>query len=110
MPSSSSSVSTVSSSSSSTQENLLPSPSAKIPTIQSESVLKIPINTTTTTTSPGNNLNTSVSSLETPNEFAALSSEIQPLVSLPESVSPASNSEHSNAPEIPQCVKRNSKK
>ncbi|GFW06473.1 uncharacterized protein TNCV_2188071 [Trichonephila clavipes] len=121
MPSTSSSVSTVSTSSSSTQEHLLPSPSAIIPTIQSiyMSLLKIPISTTTTTTSPGNNLNTSVSSLETetrslttPNKFAAhththtLSIEIQPL---PESVPTTSNSKHSNAPEIPQCVKRNSR-
>ncbi|GFV47947.1 uncharacterized protein TNCV_3044191 [Trichonephila clavipes] len=116
MPSTSSSVSTVSTSSSSTQEHLLPSPSAIIPTIQSESLLKIPNSTTTTTTSPGNNLNTSVSSLETetrslttPNKFAALSTEIQLLVSLPESIPTTSNSEHSNAPEIPQCVKQNSR-
>ncbi|GFT19992.1 uncharacterized protein TNCV_4994051 [Trichonephila clavipes] len=86
MPSTWSSVSTVSTSSSSTQEPLLPSPFAIIPTIQGESLLKIPISTTTTTTSPGNNLNTSVSSLETetcslttPNKFAALSTEILPL-------------------------------
>ncbi|GFV44730.1 uncharacterized protein TNCV_3731 [Trichonephila clavipes] len=78
MHSTSSSVSTVFTSCSSTQENLLPSPSAIIPTIQSESLLKIPSPITTTTTSPGNNLNTSVSSLETetrsattPNKFAA---------------------------------------
>ncbi|GFS52530.1 hypothetical protein TNCV_4851761 [Trichonephila clavipes] len=115
MPSTSSSVSTVSASSSSTQAHLLPSPYAIIPTIQSESLLKIPI-PSTTTTSPGNNLNTSVSSLETetrslttPNKFAALSTEIQPLVPLSESVLTTSNSEHSNAPEIPQCVKRNSR-
>ncbi|GFW12905.1 hypothetical protein TNCV_3328381 [Trichonephila clavipes] len=82
MHSTSSSVSTVSTSCSSTQENLLPSPSTIIPTIQSESLLKIPSPITTTTTSPGNNLNTSVSSLETetrslttPNKFAALSTE-----------------------------------
>ncbi|GFW81858.1 uncharacterized protein TNCV_2885321 [Trichonephila clavipes] len=48
-------------------------------------------------------------SLTTPNKFAALSTEIQPLVSLPQSVPTTSNSEHSNAPEIPQCVKRNSR-
>ncbi|GFU88293.1 hypothetical protein TNCV_846861 [Trichonephila clavipes] len=91
MPSTSYSMSTVSTSSSSTQAHLLPSTSAIIPTIQSESLLPIPISTTTTTTSPGNNLNTSVSSLETetrsfttPNKFAALSTEIQPLVPLPE--------------------------
>ncbi|GFX21783.1 hypothetical protein TNCV_2310621 [Trichonephila clavipes] len=112
MPSTSSSVSTVSTSSSSTQENLLPSPSAIIPTIQSKSLLKIPIpTTTTTTTSPGNNLNTSVSPLETetrshttPDKLNALSTE-----NLPESVPTTSNSEHSNAAEIPQFVKRNSK-
>ncbi|GFV94553.1 RNA-directed DNA polymerase from mobile element jockey [Trichonephila clavipes] len=76
-----------------------------------ESLLKIPIPTTTTTTSPGNNLNTSVSSLETetrslttPDKFNALSTEI-----LPESVPTTSNSEHSNAAEIPQLVKRNSR-
>ncbi|GFX91026.1 uncharacterized protein TNCV_2283181 [Trichonephila clavipes] len=93
MPSTSSSVSTVSTSSSSTQENLLPSPSAIIPTIQSESLLKIPIPTTTTTNSPGNNLNTSVSSLETktrsltiPDKFNELSTE-----NLPESVPTTSN-------------------
>ncbi|GFW99946.1 hypothetical protein TNCV_3079431 [Trichonephila clavipes] len=75
-------------------------------------LLKIPI-PTTTTTSPDNNLNTSVSSLETEtrslttsNKFAALSNETQQLVPLPESVPTTSNSEHSNAPEIPQCVKR----
>ncbi|GFY18032.1 hypothetical protein TNCV_3385231 [Trichonephila clavipes] len=107
MPSTSSSVSTVSTSS--TQENLLPSPSVIIPTIQSESLLKIPI--PTTTTSPGNNLNTSVSSLETktrslttPDKFIALSTE-----TLSESVPTTSNSEHSNASEIPQCVKQNSR-
>ncbi|GFU75288.1 hypothetical protein TNCV_4755471 [Trichonephila clavipes] len=93
MHSTSSSVSTVSTLCSSTQENLLPSPSAIIPTIQSESLLKIPGPITTTTTSPANNLNTSVSSLETETQ----------------SVPTTSNSEHSNAPEIPQCVKRNSR-
>ncbi|GFW49192.1 hypothetical protein TNCV_3057021 [Trichonephila clavipes] len=115
MPSTSS-LSNVSTSSSSTQENLLPSPSAIIPTIQSKSLLKIPIPTTTTTISPGNNLNTSVSSLETetrslttPNKFDALSTEIQPLGPLPESVPTTPNREHSTAPEIPQCVKRNSR-
>ncbi|GFX60465.1 uncharacterized protein TNCV_1181841 [Trichonephila clavipes] len=111
MPITSSSVSTVSTLSSSTQENLRPSPSAKIPAIQSESLLKIPISTTTTTTSPGNKLNTSVSFLETetrspttPDKFNALSTE-----TLPESVPTTSNSEHSNAIEIPQFVKRNSR-
>ncbi|GFS92994.1 hypothetical protein TNCV_532061 [Trichonephila clavipes] len=80
----------VSTSSSSTQAHLLPSTSAIISTIQSESLLPIPIHTTTF---PGNNLNTSASSIETEtrsltafNKFAALSTEIQPLVSLPESV------------------------
>ncbi|GFS96988.1 hypothetical protein TNCV_4178461 [Trichonephila clavipes] len=104
---------TVSTSSSSAQALLLPSPSAIIPTTQSESLLKIPI----TTTSPGKNLNTSVSSLETEtrslttsNKFAVLSNETQQLVPLPESVPTTSNSEHSNASEIPQCVKRNPRK
>ncbi|GFW10830.1 uncharacterized protein TNCV_4919491 [Trichonephila clavipes] len=107
--STSSSMPTVSTSSSPAQVHLLPSPSAIIPTIQSESLLKITI-PTTTTSSPGNNLNTSVSSLEietrsvtTPNKFASLSTEIQPLVPLPEPVPTTFNSEHSNTPEIPQC-------
>ncbi|GFU14728.1 hypothetical protein TNCV_4228831 [Trichonephila clavipes] len=111
MLSTSSSNSTFSTSSSSTQENLLPSPSRIIPTIQSESLLKVPISTTTTTTSPGHNLNILVSSLEaetrylrTPDKFNVLSTE-----NLSESVPNTSNSEHSNAPEIPQCVKRNSR-
>ncbi|GFV77990.1 hypothetical protein TNCV_1441 [Trichonephila clavipes] len=56
--------STVSTPSSSTQAHLLLSTSAMIPTIQSESLLSIPI-PPPTTTSPGNNLNTSASSLET---------------------------------------------
>ncbi|GFT37556.1 hypothetical protein TNCV_5090181 [Trichonephila clavipes] len=70
----------VSTSSSSNQALLLPSTSAIIPTIQSVSLLPIPIHTTTT--SPGNNPNTSVSSLETEtrslttsNKFAALSTD-----------------------------------
>ncbi|GFT19140.1 uncharacterized protein TNCV_302761 [Trichonephila clavipes] len=69
-----------------------------------------------TTTTPNNNLNTSASSLETEtrplttsNKFAALSTEIQPLVLLPESVPTTSNCELPNAPEIPKCVKRNSR-
>ncbi|GFW90123.1 hypothetical protein TNCV_1789451 [Trichonephila clavipes] len=114
MPSTSSSVSTVTTSSSSTQAHLLPSTSAKIPTIQSESLLPIPI--PPPPTSPGNNLNTSASFLETEtrplttsNKIAALSTEIRPLVSLPESVPTTSNSEHSNAPEIPKCIKQNSR-
>ncbi|GFU64513.1 uncharacterized protein TNCV_2526281 [Trichonephila clavipes] len=62
---------------------------------------------------PDNNLNTSASSLSaetrTPirfNKSAALSTEIQ---TLPESDSTASNGEHFNAPEVPQCAKRNSR-
>ncbi|GFV74542.1 hypothetical protein TNCV_5129841 [Trichonephila clavipes] len=113
IPSTSPSMPTVSTSSSSAQALLIPSPSAIIPTTQSESLLKIPI-PTTTTTSPGNNPNTSASSLETEtrslttsNKFAALSNETQQLVPLPESVPTTSNSENSNASEVPQCVKRN---
>ncbi|GFT60405.1 putative RNA-directed DNA polymerase from transposon BS [Trichonephila clavipes] len=54
-------------------------------------------------------LNSDIRPLTTSNKVAALSTEIQPLVPLPESVSTTSNSEHYNAPEIPQCVKRNSR-
>ncbi|GFU95307.1 hypothetical protein TNCV_4309061 [Trichonephila clavipes] len=107
MPSTSSSVSTVSTSSSSTQENLPPSPSAIIPTIQSETLLKIPIPTTTITTSPGNNLNTLVSPLETETRSHTTSDKLNSLSTenLPKSVPNTSNSEHSNAPEIPQSKK-----
>ncbi|GFS72719.1 hypothetical protein TNCV_1421071 [Trichonephila clavipes] len=111
LPSTSSSISTFSTSSSSTQENLLPSPSGIIPTIQSESLLQIPIPTTTITTSPGNNLNTLVSPLETetrshttPDKLNSVSTE-----NLPESVPNASNSDHSNAAEAQQLVKRKSR-
>ncbi|GFV05826.1 hypothetical protein TNCV_5035651 [Trichonephila clavipes] len=52
-------------------------------------------------------LNTSASSLSA--ETRPLTTEIQPLVPLPESAPTTSNSEHSNAPEIPQCVKRYSR-
>ncbi|GFX60623.1 hypothetical protein TNCV_4916731 [Trichonephila clavipes] len=47
---------------------------------------------------------TETRSLTTHDKFNALSTE-----NLPESVPNTSNSEHSNAPEIPQCVKRNSR-
>ncbi|GFU36491.1 uncharacterized protein TNCV_795981 [Trichonephila clavipes] len=83
MTSPSSSLSTVSTSSSSTQTHLLPSTSAIIPTIQK------------TETHP----------FTTSNKFNALSTEIQLLVPLPESVPTTSNSEDSNALEVPQCVK-----
>ncbi|GFT51584.1 uncharacterized protein TNCV_4626031 [Trichonephila clavipes] len=109
LPSTSSSISTFSTSSS-TQENLLPSPSGIIPTIQSESLLQIPI-PTTTTTSPDNNLNTLISPLETktrshttPDKLNSVSTE-----NLPESVPNASNSDHSNAAEAQQFVKRKSR-
>ncbi|GFU85580.1 uncharacterized protein TNCV_4308391 [Trichonephila clavipes] len=103
--------STFSTSSSSTQDNLLPSPSGILPTIQSESLLQIPIPTTTTTTSPGNNLNTLVSPLEietfshtTPAKLHSVSTE-----NLPESVPNESNSEHSTAAEAQNIVKRKSR-
>ncbi|GFW63662.1 RNA-directed DNA polymerase from mobile element jockey [Trichonephila clavipes] len=111
LPGTSSSVSTFSTSSSSTQDNLLPSPSGILPTIQGESLLQIPIPTTTTTTSPGNNLNTLVSPLETetlsrtpPAKLNSVSTE-----NLPESVPNESNSEHSTAAEAQQIVKRKSR-
>ncbi|GFV38034.1 hypothetical protein TNCV_2306291 [Trichonephila clavipes] len=77
----SSSVSTASKSTSSTQENLLPCPSTIIPTMEK----------------------TETRYLTTPDKFNALSTE-----NLPEAVPTTSNSEQSNAPKIPQCVKRNS--
>ncbi|GFV38368.1 uncharacterized protein TNCV_4949611 [Trichonephila clavipes] len=96
----------------STQDNLLPSPSSILPTIQSESLLQIPIpTTTTTTTSPGNNLNTLVSPLETetrsrtpPATLNSVSTE-----NFPESVPNESNSEHSTAAEAQQIVKLKSR-
>ncbi|GFU38164.1 uncharacterized protein TNCV_4328561 [Trichonephila clavipes] len=109
LPSTSSSVSTFSTSSSSTQDNLLPSPSGILPTIQSESLLQIPI--PTTTPSPGNILNTLVSPLETethspttPVKLTLVSTE-----NLSASVHNESNSEHSTAAEAQQFVKRKSR-
>ncbi|GFW95684.1 uncharacterized protein TNCV_19151 [Trichonephila clavipes] len=112
LPGTSSPVSTFSTSSSSTQDNLLPSPSGILPTIQSESLLQIPIPTiTTTTTSPGNNLNTLVLPLgteshshTTPATLNSVSTE-----NFPESVPNESNSEHSTAAEAQQIVKRKSR-
>ncbi|GFS80372.1 hypothetical protein TNCV_3448061 [Trichonephila clavipes] len=102
---------TVSTSSSSTQGNLLPSPSAIIPTIQSKSLLKIPIPSTTTTTFSGNNLNSSVSPLETETRSHTTSDKLNSLSTenLPESVPTTSNSEHSNAAEVQLFVKRKSR-
>ncbi|GFX75329.1 hypothetical protein TNCV_3043511 [Trichonephila clavipes] len=113
MPSTSS-MSTVSTSSSFTQAHLLSSSSAIMPTMQSESLLPMPI-PTATTTSPRNNLNTSASSLSTEvppvlttaNKLAALSTEVEPSVSLSESAAPASNDEHFNTSQIPKPLKQN---
>ncbi|GFU14930.1 hypothetical protein TNCV_191791 [Trichonephila clavipes] len=87
-----------------------------IPTIQSESQSPILISTTTTTI-PDNSLNTSASSLSTEthlfpissNKFAAISTEIQPLVPLQECAVATLNSEPSNASKIPKSIKQNSK-
>ncbi|GFT64965.1 uncharacterized protein TNCV_1547641 [Trichonephila clavipes] len=110
LPGTSSSVSTFSTSSS-TQDNLLHSPSGILPTIQGESLLQIPIPTTTTTTSPGNNLNNLVSPLgteshshTTPATLNSVSTE-----NFPESVPNESNSEHSTAAEAQQIIKRKSR-
>ncbi|GFX82192.1 putative RNA-directed DNA polymerase from transposon BS [Trichonephila clavipes] len=106
------SITSVSTSSSTTQANLLPSASSIKSTTEIESRLPEPISFAA---APDNSLNTSASSLSTEtrplttsNKSAArrLSTEIQPL---PESVPPASNDEHFNAPEVPQCAKRNSR-
>ncbi|GFV29893.1 reverse transcriptase domain-containing protein [Trichonephila clavipes] len=105
---------TVSTSSSLAEAHLLPFPSAIIPTTQKCVFVKNTYSYYYNNYFPGNNLNTSVSSLETEtrslttsNKLATLSNETQQLVPLPESVPTTSNSEHSNAPEILQCVKRN---
>ncbi|GFV29913.1 uncharacterized protein TNCV_657421 [Trichonephila clavipes] len=82
MPRTSSSVSTVSTSFSSTQENLLPCPSAIISIIQK----------------------TETRSQTTPDKLNSLSTE-----NLPESVPTTSNSEHSNAAEVQEFVKGNSR-
>ncbi|GFV50621.1 uncharacterized protein TNCV_2212841 [Trichonephila clavipes] len=111
LPGTSSSVSTFSTSSSSTQDNLLPSPSGILPTIQSESLLQIAIPTTTTTTSPGNNLNTLVSPLETETRSHTTLATLNSVSTenLPESVPNESNSEHSTAAEAQKIVKRKSR-
>ncbi|GFT08662.1 hypothetical protein TNCV_662321 [Trichonephila clavipes] len=90
------------------------STSAIIPTMQSESLLPIPISPTT---SPSNNLNTSASSLSTEippvlttsNKFAALSTEVQPSVSLSESAAITSNKEPFNTSQILKRLKQDSK-
>ncbi|GFV04837.1 uncharacterized protein TNCV_5059411, partial [Trichonephila clavipes] len=93
------------------QANLLPSASSIKPTTKIASRLPKPISSAA---APDNNLNTSASSLSAETRTlirsnksaAALSTEIQPL---PESDPTASNGEHFNAPEVPQCAKRNSR-
>ncbi|GFU79568.1 hypothetical protein TNCV_4713891 [Trichonephila clavipes] len=82
LPSTSSSIPTFSTSSLSTQENLLPSPSGIIPTIQK----------------------TEPRSHATPDKLNSVSTE-----NLPESIPNASNSDHSNAAEAQQFVKRKSR-
>ncbi|GFX38220.1 uncharacterized protein TNCV_3838191 [Trichonephila clavipes] len=91
--------------------NLLPSASLSSikPTTQIESRLPGPISASAA--APDNILNISTSSISTEtcpdpttsNKFATLSTEVHPSVPLPES---ASNSEPSNACEIPQDVKK----
>ncbi|GFV29869.1 hypothetical protein TNCV_2083341 [Trichonephila clavipes] len=110
----SSSVSTFSTSSSSTQDNLLPSPSGILPTIQSESLLQMPIpttTTTTTTTSPPNNLNTFVSPLETETRSRTAPAKLNSVSTenLSASIHNECNSEHSNVAEAQQFVKRKSR-
>ncbi|GFV68801.1 uncharacterized protein TNCV_1969731 [Trichonephila clavipes] len=105
------SITSVSTSSSTTQANILPSASSIKPTTEIESRLPEPISSTAAS---DNSLNTSTSSLSAETRpltrsnksAAALSTKIQPL---PESVPTASNGEHFNAPEVPQCAKRNSR-
>ncbi|GFU15232.1 putative RNA-directed DNA polymerase from transposon X-element [Trichonephila clavipes] len=109
-PNASPSITSNSTSLSTTQANLLPSASSIKPTTKIASRLPKPISSAA---APDNNLNTSASSLSAEtrtlirsNKSAALSTEIQPL---PESDPTASNGEHFNAPEVPQCAKRNSR-
>ncbi|GFT69163.1 uncharacterized protein TNCV_2566181 [Trichonephila clavipes] len=95
----------------------IPSTSAILPTKQKETLIPIPILTSTTTSSAGNSLNTSASSLKTDtrlfpttsNKFSALSTEVQPSVSLSESEATASNNEPSNSSKTSKRLKRNSK-
>ncbi|GFV12473.1 uncharacterized protein TNCV_1792521 [Trichonephila clavipes] len=116
-PNASPSITSISTSSSTTQANLLPSASSIKPTTKIASQLPKPISSAA---APDNNLNTSASSLSAETRTlirsnksaaararaAALSTGIQPL---PESDPTASNGEHFNAPEVPQCAKRNSR-
>ncbi|GFX74395.1 uncharacterized protein TNCV_3453431 [Trichonephila clavipes] len=109
------SITSVSTSSSTTQANLLPSASSIKPTTKIASRLPKPISSSA---APDNSLNTSASSLSAETRTlirsnkpaarrgGALSTEIQPL---PESDLTVSNGEHFNAPEVPQCAKRNSR-
>ncbi|GFY31932.1 hypothetical protein TNCV_2620691 [Trichonephila clavipes] len=103
--------SAIKTSSSTTQANLLPSASSIKRTTKIASRLPKPISSAA---APDNNLNTSASSLTAEtrtlirsNKSAArLSTEFQPL---PEYDPTASNGEQFNAPEVPQCAKRNSR-
>ncbi|GFY13869.1 uncharacterized protein TNCV_986411 [Trichonephila clavipes] len=111
-PNASPSITSNSTSSSTTQANFLPSASSIKPTTKIASRLPKPISSAA---APDNKLNTSASSLSVETRTlirsnksaaAALSIEIQPL---PEAHPTASNGEHFNAPEVPQCAKRNSR-
>ncbi|GFX06659.1 uncharacterized protein TNCV_382551 [Trichonephila clavipes] len=110
------SIPSASTSSYTTQANIFPSTSSIKPTTQFESRLLEPISSAAA--APNNSLNTSASFLSaktrplaTSNKFLRFQLNFNHfLVPLPESVPTTFNSEHSNAPEIPQCVKRNSRK
>ncbi|GFW57283.1 hypothetical protein TNCV_541971 [Trichonephila clavipes] len=78
-----------------------------MPTVSTSSSAQTPLLPSPFCNNTNNTKNCETRSLTTSNKFAALSNETQQLVPLPESVPTTSNSEHSNAPEIPQCVKRN---
>ncbi|GFT29403.1 putative RNA-directed DNA polymerase from transposon X-element [Trichonephila clavipes] len=67
---------------------------------------KYPSITSVSTSSSTTQANLETRTLIRSNKSAALSTEIQPL---PESDPTASNGEHFNAPEVPQCAKRNSR-
>ncbi|GFV50335.1 hypothetical protein TNCV_3606231 [Trichonephila clavipes] len=98
-----------------THSTTIPSTSALLPTIQSETFLLPILLPTTTTTSPSNNLNTFASSLSTEvppvlataNKLATLSTEVEPSVSLSESAAPISNNEHFETSKIPKPLKQN---
>ncbi|GFW64518.1 hypothetical protein TNCV_3513401 [Trichonephila clavipes] len=94
------------------EPDLLSTPDVeKLECFSDQGVIQIPIPPTITTTSPGNNLNTLVSPLETETRSHTTPANLNSpsTENLPESVHNESNSEHYTAAEAQQFVKQKSR-